>query len=114
MSCFDGCPDCKVQAGGGSGTANDKRGNDSPRAAAINAKLEALREHHRAAVMYLVDWLREEPEPLLAMADGRHAEGEYRYGMVGMYRLSADELEAEAAQELADAINYIALKLSRP
>jgi hypothetical protein len=82
-------------------------------AASIQQKLADLEEWFPAAVVYLIDWLRNEAEPLRAMANGRHAEGEYRYGSVGMYALSADELRAEAAQELSDGINYVALMLMR-
>lgn len=79
----------------------------------IEEKLDALEQWMPAAVAYLVDWLRNESRPLVAMANGRHAEGEYRFGSVGMYALSPDELRAEASQELADAINYTALLLMR-
>lgn len=77
---------------------------------------EKLADHDRfapAAVRFLIDWLRDDPEPLLAMARGRHAEGHYRYGDTLMFEYSQAELEAEAAQEIADAICYLSLKLSR-
>jgi hypothetical protein len=77
------------------------------------AKLEAHDEYAKAAVRYLIDWMREEPETLLAMARGRHAEGHYRFGDSVMYEYDQATLLAEAAQELADAINYIALRLRR-
>ena len=76
-------------------------------------KLLAHDEYAKAAVQYLRDWLRDEPEPLLAMARGRHAEGHYRYGDRLMFEYGQDELVAEAAQEVADAICYIALLLKR-
>jgi hypothetical protein len=77
------------------------------------AKLETHEEWAPAAIRYLIDWLRDDPEPLLAMARGRHAEGHYRYGDTVMYEYDQPTLLAEAAQELADAVNYIALMLQR-
>jgi hypothetical protein len=77
------------------------------------AKLLAHDEYAKSAVRYLIDWLRDDPEPLLAMARGRHAEGHYRHRDALMYEYSQDELTAEAAQELADGINYMALFLRR-
>jgi hypothetical protein len=77
------------------------------------AKLLAHDEYAKSAVRYLIDWLRDDPEPLLAMARGRHAEGHYRYGDTLMFEHSQETLVAEAAQELADAICYLALMLKR-
>jgi hypothetical protein len=77
------------------------------------AKLEAHDEYAKLALRYLIDWLRDDPEPLLAMARGRHAEGHYRYGDTLMFEYGQDELVAEAAQEVADAICYLALNLQR-
>lgn len=77
---------------------------------------EKLREHEEwapAAVRYLIDWLRDEPEMLTAIARGRHASGHYLYGDTLMYEHSQPRLVAEAGEELADAINYIALYLRR-
>lgn len=76
-------------------------------------KIEELDPFRLAAVRYLIDWLRDDPEGLVAIARGRHAEGHYRYGDSVMYEYDQRTLEAEAAQELADGINYIALRLSR-
>jgi hypothetical protein len=79
----------------------------------VVAKLEAHDEYAKAALRYLIDWLRDDPEPLLAMARGRHAEGHYRYGDTLMFEYGQEELVAEAAQEVADAICYLALNLQR-
>lgn len=79
----------------------------------LSAKMEAHDAYAPAALRFLIDWLRHEPDALLAMARGRHAEGHYRFGDGLMYEYSQNELEAEAAQELADAINYIALRIQR-
>jgi hypothetical protein len=105
-------PDCAKGVGCRCQAASCSPGK-SQEAAAIDAKLAALEEWGPASVRYLIDWLREEAEPLLAMAKGRHAEGHYRYGDTVMYEYSQDVLRAEAAQELADAINYVALLLRR-
>ena len=79
----------------------------------VDRKLSELDPFRLAAVRYLIDWLRDEPDAIAAMARGRHAEGHYRYGDSVMYEYDQRTLDAEAAQELADAVNYIALKLSR-
>lgn len=79
----------------------------------LRNKLIELDGYRPAAVRYLIDWLREEPEGITAMARGRHAEGHYRYGDTLMYEHDQATLLAEAGQELADAVNYIALLLSR-
>jgi hypothetical protein len=79
----------------------------------VAAKLDTHEEWAPAAIMYLISWLRDDPSALLAMARGRHAEGHYRYGDTVMYAYDQRTLVAEAAQELADGINYIALMLRR-
>lgn len=79
----------------------------------VERKLEAHDQFAESAVKFLIDWLQDEPEPLLAMARGRHAEGHYRFGDTLMFEHSQNTLRAEAAQELADAICYIALFLRR-
>lgn len=78
-----------------------------------NARLEKLRLHQEQApqaVRDIIDWLRDEPELIAAAALGRHAEGSIRFGDRLMYELTPDELEAEALQELADAVNYLMVR----
>ena len=86
---------------------------DSGESNGAASKLAAHDEFAKAAVRYLIDWLRDDPEPLLAMARGRHAEGHYRYGDSLMFEYGQEELAAEAAQEVADAICYLSLRLRR-
>ena len=79
-------------------------------------RLTKLQTHDlwaRRAIATLEDWLCNEPELLAAVAKGRHAEGSLRFGDTLMYEHSQDTLLAEAAQELGDAINYLALWLQR-
>lgn len=76
-------------------------------------KLDRHDAHAVAAVRYLIEWLLRDPELLLAIARGRHAEGHYRYGDTLMFEYDQATLKAEAAQELADAICYVALLLER-
>ena len=76
-------------------------------------KLAEHEEWSPAASRYLIDWMRDEPDMLLAIARGRHALGHYRYGDTLMYEYGQNELLANAAEELADAIAYIALYLGR-
>lgn len=79
----------------------------------LDRKLADLDRFRLAAVQFLIDWLREDMHPLASAARGRQVEGHYRYRDSLMYEYGQDELLAEASQELADAINYIALRLSR-
>ena len=77
---------------------------------------EKLAEHDlwaTNAVAYLVDWLRSEPDVILAIAKGRHALGSVRYGDRLMYEYSQEELQAQTLEELADAVVYTALFLMR-
>lgn len=85
----------------------------SARCTTVQRKLEQHDEFAQAAINHLIEWLQNEPEPLLAMARGRHAEGHYRYGDKLMFEYTQAELDAEAAQEIADAICYLSLKLRR-
>lgn len=109
--CCESCPNCRVEAASAppiSLEIGNQQGAD-----AVLLKLEQHDEYARAAVQYLRDWLRDEPEPLLAMARGRHAEGHYRHGDSLMFEYDQPTLTAEAAQELADAICYLSLFLQR-
>lgn len=81
--------------------------------AILDAKLRIHEEWAPTAVRYLIDWLRDHPDDLIALARGRHVWGHYRYGDRNYAEYDQDRLVAEAAEELADAINYIALKLRR-
>ena len=65
------------------------------------------------AIGYMREWLLADQDLIAAMARGRHAEGHFRYGDSVMYEYDQRALKAEAAQELADAVNYLALMLSR-
>lgn len=79
--------------------------------ATIGAKLERWDQYAPLAVRHLIDWLRESPEELLAIARGRHVWGHYRYGDRNYAEYDSDRLLAEAAEELGDGINYVARKL---
>jgi hypothetical protein len=91
----------------------DTTDSECPRKGTVALKLEQHDEFAPAAVRYIIDWLRHEPEPLLAMARGRHAEGHYRFGDKLMFEHSQETLLAEAAQEIADAVCYLSLLLRR-
>ena len=76
-----------------------------------NARRDKLAVHDvwaKRAAATIEDWLVNEPDVFLAMAKGRHAEGSLRFGDRLMYEHDQDTLLAEAAQEIADAINYVA------
>jgi len=64
------------------------------------------------AVDQLIEWIARDRDELIVMAAGRLVEGHYRYRDRLMYEYDADTLKAEAAQEVADAINYLARRQS--
>lgn len=76
-------------------------------------KLRLHEEHAPSALEFIVRWLGEEPELLIAVSRGRHAEGSLLYGDRLMYEYDDERLLSEAAQELGDAINYISTLLQR-
>lgn len=90
----------------------------APRPANVASVERAVRyrklERHKAeapqAIRDLVDWLIQEPELIAACSLGRHAEGSIRFRDKLMYELTPDELEAEALQELADAVCYLVVR----
>lgn len=79
----------------------------------LSRKLEQHEQYAARAVQYLIDWLSADGYELEALARGRHVTGHYLYGDTLMYEYDARRLKAEAAEELADAVNYIALMLRR-
>jgi len=79
--------------------------------AALDAKLDVFDSHAEDAVSFLIQWLTDHGDDLIAVARGRHVEGHYRYGDVGLFEHDTGGLLAEAAQELADAIVYTARRI---
>lgn len=79
----------------------------------MDAKLAVFDEHAADAVAFLIDWLGDHGTDLVAVARGRHVEGHYRYGDRNFLEWDDDELLAQAAQELGDAIVYISRRLHR-
>ena len=77
----------------------------------LDAKLDVFDANAKTAVRFLIDWLRDNPDDLIALARGRHVEGHYRYGERGLFEYDDAHLLAESAQELADAIVYISRRL---
>lgn len=62
---------------------------------------------------YLVDWLRENPEQVLDLARARLTTGHYVYGDARMYEYDQGRLLKETLEELADAVVYTHVYLSR-
>jgi hypothetical protein len=79
----------------------------------LQAKLAAFDKHSRLAFDELLEWLHRDREALIHAARGRLVEGHYRFGDRLMYEYSQEELQAEACQEIADAINYLHLRVQR-
>lgn len=74
----------------------------------LDAKLEQFDRHADLAVDEIIVWLRHHRRDLIAVARGRHIEGHYRYQEAGLFAYDDNHLLAEAAQEIADAIVYLA------
>ena len=79
----------------------------------LDAKLKQHEEWAHRAVEMMIAWLREHPEEIIAMARGRHVWGHYVYGDRHYAEYDQDRLIAEAAEELADGVNYLSLYLRR-
>ena len=79
----------------------------------LQAKLDAFDKNSRAAFDELLEWLHRDREALIHAARGRLVEGHYRYGDRLMYEYDQEQLQAEACQEIADAINYLHLRVQR-
>lgn len=79
----------------------------------MDAKLKRHDKLSRAAVDYLIHWLQEYPEELIAIAKGRHVTGHLLYGDRNYAEWDIDRLAKETAEELADGINYTVEVLSR-
>lgn len=77
----------------------------------MSAKLHGFDLHSGEAVDYLIEWLSSEREALIAMARGRHVWGHYRYNDSLMFEYNEHQLKVEAAEEIADAIVYLARRL---
>ena len=77
----------------------------------LDAKLAVFDAHAEQAVFEIIDWLSQHPHDLIAVARGRHVTGHYRFRDAGLFEHDQDALQAEAAEELGDAIVYLARKL---
>lgn len=78
----------------------------------LRAKLDVFDKNSREAACYVVSWLAEHSDDLIAVARGRHVMGHYRFQERGLFEYDVDGLLAEAAEELADAIVYIARRIA--
>lgn len=79
----------------------------------LDAKLQVFDGQADNAVDYLIEWLTGYGSDLIAIARGRHVTGHYRFGNRNFLEWDNGELEANAAEELADAIVYISRLLHR-
>lgn len=72
----------------------------------LDSKLADFDRHADLAVTFLIGWLEEHREYLISGARGRLIWGHYRFRDSLMYEYGPDELRANAAEEIFDAINY--------
>ena len=85
----------------------------SPSSRSLKEKQDQLSDWEQTAVRYLIDWLRDDPEQVLALARARIVTGHYVYGDSRMYEYAQGRLLKEVLEELADAVVYTHLYLSR-
>lgn len=79
----------------------------------LDAKLAIFDRHAGEAVDELIEWLTRHRGDLIALARGRHVSGHYRYGDANFLEWSDGDLDAETAEELADAIVYRSRRIYR-
>lgn len=77
----------------------------------LDSKLEAFDRFAPRALEFLIVWMGQHPDDLIAVARGRHITGHYRFQDAGLFEHDRAGLVAEAAEEIADAIVYLARKL---
>ena len=77
----------------------------------LDRKLQTHERYAHRALVCIRQWLETDDEGLLAMARGRHVWGHYRHGDTLFYEYSPEQLLSEAAEEIADCINYWARRL---
>lgn len=75
---------------------------------AVRTKLEDFDKHAEAAVDHLIALLQADRDQLIVYARGKLVWGHYRYQDKLMYEYEAQQLVAEAVEEIGDAINYLA------
>lgn len=73
----------------------------------VRSKLEEFDKHAQAAVDELIALLQADRDQLIVYARGKLVWGHYRYRDRLMYEYEAQQLVAEAVEELGDAINYL-------
>ena len=78
---------------------------------ALDSKLRDFDSQADAAVTWLIAFLDEYRAELVHLARGRLVLGHFRFRDRLLYEYSRDELTAETAEELADAIVYISRML---
>ena len=78
---------------------------------ALDSKLRDFDSQADAAVTWLIAFLDEYRPELVHLARGRQVLGHFRFRDRLLYEYSRDELTAETAEELADAIVYISRML---
>ena len=79
----------------------------------LKKKLDDFDQWAPTAIQWLIAWLRENPEEILAVARARLITGELVYNGDGMYSHEQGRLEKEILEELADGVCYGHLFLSR-
>lgn len=84
-----------------------------PKQRQLKKKQSDLEDWAGASVRYLIDWLRDNPDEVMALARARLVTGHYVYGDKRMYEYDQGRLLKEVLEELADAVIYTHVYLSR-
>ena len=74
----------------------------------VRTKLDDFDKHAEKAVDDLIELLQRDRDQLIVYARGKLVWGHYRYQDRLMYEYGAQQLLAEAVEEVGDAINYLA------
>jgi hypothetical protein len=99
----------KSPPGTSSRTRNEKQLNEKT----LGTKLDAFDDWASTASRYLIDWLRDDLDEILQVARARLITGHYVWQDKYMYEYEQGRLQKEVLEELADAIVYAHLFLSR-
>lgn len=99
-----------------SGKTSPTRNEPKPRLLSerrLEAKQNDFEDWAQSALRFLIDWLRDDGEQVLALARARLVTGHYVYGDTRMYEYDQGRLQKETLEELADAVVYTHVYLMR-
>jgi hypothetical protein len=72
----------------------------------LEEKLEVFDIHCEEAVDFLLSWISENRDELIAKARSRHISGHHVHGDGELFEFTPEQLKEERIEELADAVVY--------